>query len=177
MTADAAKPSVTSASSAARVARKGAGRYDAITFRACKPADSFADWKGVWVIAEHRRGKLADVTRELLGAARPMAAKLGHKVTAIVLGHQVTALGQQLLAAGADEVILAQHPTLRTPLARPSTDVINKLIEERKPNIVLIGATHTGRDISSRVAATIDAGMTADCTELDVDAINGELLL
>jgi electron transfer flavoprotein alpha subunit len=158
------------------VVRRGPGRYDAITFRACKPADSFADWKGVWVIAEHRDGKLADVTRELLGAARPMAAKLGHKVTAVVLGHQVTALGQQLLAAGADYVILAQHATLRTPLARPSTDVINKLIEERKPNIVLIGATHTGRDISSRVAATLDAGMTADCTELDVDAVNGELL-
>jgi electron transfer flavoprotein alpha subunit len=158
------------------VVRKGAGRYDAVTFRACKPAESFADWKGVWVIAEHRDGKLADVTLELLGAARPMAEKLGHKVTGVVLGHQVTALGQQLLAAGADEVILAQHPTLKTPLARPSTDVINKLIDERKPNIVLIGATHTGRDISSRVAATLDAGMTADCTELDVDPVNGELL-
>jgi electron transfer flavoprotein alpha subunit len=156
--------------------RKGPSRYDALQFRACKPAENFADWKGVWVIAEHRDGKLADVTRELLGAARPMAEKLGHKVTAVALGHQITALGQQLLAAGADEVILAQHPVLKTPLARPSTDVINKLIEERKPNIVLIGATHTGRDISSRVAATLDAGMTADCTELDVDAINGELL-
>jgi electron transfer flavoprotein alpha subunit len=156
--------------------RKGAGRYDAVTFRACEPAKSFAEWKGVWVIAEHRDGKLADVTLELLGAARPMAEKLHHKVTAVVLGHQVTALGQQLLAAGADDVILAQHPILATPLARPSTDVLNRLIEERKPNIVLIGATHTGRDISSRVAATIDAGMTADCTELDVDAVNGELL-
>src|ERR1041385_1764028 len=165
-----------SAPSAKSAVRRGPGRYDAITFRACKPADSFADWKVVWIIAEHRDGKLADVTRELLGAARPMAEKLGHKVTAVVLGHQVPSLGQQLLAAGADDVILAQHPVLRTPLARPSTDVINKLIEERKPNIVLIGATHTGRDISSRVAATLDAGMTADCTELDVDPINGELL-
>src|ERR1041385_8342632 len=165
-----------SAPSAKSAVRRGPGRYDAITFPACKPADSFADWKGVWVIAEHRDGKLADVTRELLGAARPMAEKLGHKVTAVVLGHQVTSLGQQLLAAGADDVILAQHPILATPLARPSTDVLNRLIEERKPNIVLIGATHTARDISSRVAATIDAGMTADCTELDVDAVNGELL-
>ncbi|MFA5943948.1 MAG: FAD-binding protein [Candidatus Thermoplasmatota archaeon] len=155
---------------------KTPGRYDAVQFRACKPAESFADWKGVWVIAEHRDGKLADVTRELLGAARPMADKLGHKVTGVILGHQVTALGQQLLAAGADDVILAQHPVLKTPLARPSTDVIIRLIDERKPNIVLIGATHTGRDISSRVAATLDAGMTADCTELDVDAVNGELL-
>ncbi len=172
-----ASTSGTSAKSAETSSRRKApSRYDAVTFRACKPCESFADWKGVWVIAEHRDGVLADVTRELLGAARPMAEKLGHKVTALVLGHQVTALGQQLLAAGADEVLMAQHPVLKTPLARPCTDIINKLIQERKPNIVLIGATHTGRDISSRVAATIDAGMTADCTELDVDAVNGELL-
>ncbi|MEA3191392.1 MAG: electron transfer flavoprotein alpha subunit [Thermoplasmata archaeon] len=153
-----------------------AGRYDAVTFRACKPAGSFADWKGVWVVVEHRDGKLRDVTRELLGAARPMADKLGHKVTAVLLGSGVESLGKELVACGADAVLVAEHPVLRTPLARPSTDVINKLIEERKPNIVLIGATHTGRDISSRVAATLDAGMTADCTELDVDVVNGELL-
>ncbi|MEK6976574.1 MAG: FAD-binding protein [Candidatus Thermoplasmatota archaeon] len=158
-----------------RSRRKGS-RYDAIQFRACKPCDSFADWKGVWVIVEHRDGQLRPVTLELLGAARPMAEKLHHKVTAVILGHQVTDLAAQCLHAGADEVILAQHPVLKTPLARPSTDVLNALIEQHKPNIVLIGATHTGRDISSRVAATLDAGMTADCTELDVDAVNGELL-
>jgi electron transfer flavoprotein alpha subunit len=156
--------------------RKGPGRYDQVTFRACKPAESFADWKGVWVIVEHRDGKLRDVTLELLGAARPMAEKLGQKVTAVLLGHQVEAIARQLARAGADEVLVCDHPVLTTPLARPSTDVLNRLIGERKPNIVLIGATHTGRDISSRVAATIDAGMTADCTELDVDPINGELL-
>ncbi len=167
--------SAPSAQSAAR-GRKGASRYDRIEFRACKPAASFADWTGVWVIVEHRDGALRPVTLELLGAARPMAAKLGHKVTAVVLGHQVTDLAAKCLHAGADEVILAQHPALKTPLARPSTDVLNSLIEQHKPNIVLIGATHTGRDISSRVAATLDAGMTADCTELDVDPINGELL-
>ncbi|MEA3143863.1 MAG: electron transfer flavoprotein alpha subunit [Thermoplasmata archaeon] len=172
-----AAPTAVPAPSAPTAPRRSKGsRYDAIAFRACKPAESFADWKGVWVIVEHRDGKLRDVTLELLGAARPMADKLGHKVTAVLLGHKCAELPPRLLAAGADEVILAEHPMLATPLARPSTDVINKLIEERKPNIVLIGATHTGRDISSRVAATLDAGMTADCTELDVDAVNGELL-
>src|SRR5688500_10122357 len=100
----------------ARPARKGAGRYDAIQFRACKPAGSFADWKGVWVIAEHRDGKLADVTLELLGAARPMADKLHHKVTAVVLGHGVAQLADQLAAAGADEAIVCEHPVLKTPL-------------------------------------------------------------
>jgi electron transfer flavoprotein alpha subunit len=140
-----------------------------------KPCKDFAEWKGVWVIVEHRDGKLRDVTKELLGAARPMAEKLGHKVTAVVLGHG-TDFAKDLVQFGADEVLVCDHPILKTPLARPSTDVLNRLIAEKKPNIVLIGATHTGRDISSRVAATIDAGMTADCTELDVDTGNGELL-
>ncbi len=151
-------------------------RYDSVTFRACEPCKNFADWKGVWVIAEHRDGKLRDITIELLGAAKPMANKLKQEITAVILGSAVGDMPKQLIAAGADKVLVCDHPILKTPLARPSTDVLNKLIEERKPNIVLIGATHTGRDISSRVAATIDAGMTADCTELDVDAVNGELL-
>jgi len=151
-------------------------RYDAVAFRACEPCKDFSEWKGVWVIAEHRDGQLRDVTRELLGAARPMADKLGHKVTAVLLGYETGDMAQQLIAAGADEVLVCEHPILKTPLARPSTDVLNKVIASHKPNVVLIGATHTGRDISSRVAATIDAGMTADCTELDVDTGNGELL-
>ncbi len=151
-------------------------RYEAVTFRACEPCKDFAAWKGVWVIAEHRDGKLRDITLELLGAAKPMANKLKQDITAVILGHGLGDMPKQLVAAGADHVLVCEHPILKTPLARPSTDVLNRLIEERKPNIVLIGATHTGRDISSRVAATIDAGMTADCTELDVDAVNGELL-
>ncbi|MHB8632354.1 MAG: FAD-binding protein [Thermoplasmatota archaeon] len=159
---------------AAPVLRKS--RYDGVLFRACQPCSDFSAWRGVWVIADQRAGQIQDVTRELLGAARPMADKLGQPVTAVLLGHGVAGLAAELFAFGADEVVVAEHPILKTPLARPSTDVLNHLIEEGKPNIVLIGATHTGRDISSRVAATIDAGMTADCTELDVDAENGELL-
>ncbi len=105
-----------------------------------------------------------------------MAKKRGCKVTAVLLGYETGDMAQWLIEHGADDVIVCEHPILKTPLARPSTDVLVKLVKERKPEIVLIGATHTGRDISSRVAVKIDAGMTADCTELDVDTINGELL-
>jgi electron transfer flavoprotein alpha subunit len=156
--------------------RRATGRYEAIELRPAIVAANFTEWRGVWVIAEHRDGKFRDVTLELLGAARPMADKLNHDVTAVVLGQGVAGLSSQLLAAGADRVLVAEHPILKTPLARPSADVLSRLIKERKPNIVLIGATHTGRDISSRVAVHVDAGMTADCTELDVDPGNGELL-
>ena len=156
--------------------RVGKSRYDAIALHPAKAVSSFADWKGVWVIVEQRDGNLRDVTLELLGAARPMADKLHQKLVAVLLTHDAGDMPKRLLASGADEVLVCEHPILKTPLARPSADVLTRLIGERKPNIVLIGATHTGRDVSSRVAVQVDAGMTADCTELDVDAGNGELL-
>ncbi len=150
-------------------------RYDHIELRPAIVADLDA-YKGVWVIVEQRQGKVQDVTLELLGAARPMAAKLGCEVTAVLLCDEPGEMPDQLIGQGADKVIVARNPILKTPLARPSTDVLVQMVKEQKPEIVLIGATHTGRDVSSRVAVKIDAGMTADCTELDVDAHNGELL-
>lgn len=151
-------------------------RYDAITLKPAAEPESLDDYDGVWVIVEQREGKVQDVTMELLGAARPMADKLNTEVTALLLCHEPGDMVDQLASHGADNVIVCQNPILKTPLARPSTDVIAKLVKERKPDVVLIGATHTGRDVSSRVAVKIDAGMTADCTELDVDPLNSELL-
>ncbi|HLF16598.1 MAG TPA: hypothetical protein VI796_04105, partial [Candidatus Thermoplasmatota archaeon] len=83
-------------------ARPRPQRYEAIRLRPAEPAASFAEWKGIWVIAEHRGGRFHDVTLELLGAAGPMAEKLHQKVTAILLGHETSDLAGQLLAAGAD---------------------------------------------------------------------------
>lgn len=150
-------------------------RYDRIELHPAEAAN-LDDYKGVWVIVEQRQDRVQDVTLELLGAARPMAEKLGCEVTAVLLCESAGDMPEALIAHGADKVIVAADPILKTPLARPSTDVLVRLVKERKPEIVLIGATHTGRDVSSRVAVKIDAGMTADCTELDVDAHNGELL-
>jgi electron transfer flavoprotein alpha subunit len=154
---------------------KTKSRYASIELRPAKAVENFDDYRGVWVIVEQRQGKVQDVTLELLGAGRPMADKRNVHLTAVLLGYQTGDMAEGLIAAGADEVIICEHPILKTPLARPSADVLTRLIKERKPEIVLIGATHTGRDISSRVAVKVDAGMTADCTELDVDD-NGELL-
>ncbi len=155
---------------------KQKSRYDSIELRPAKAVDSFDEYQGVWVIVEQREGQIQDVTRELLGAARPMAEKLDTEVTAVLLCHEPGNMVEECIAYGADKVIVCQHPILKTPLARPSTDVLAKIVKERKPDVVLIGATHTGRDVSSRVAVKIDAGMTADCTELDVDPLNSELL-
>ncbi len=150
-------------------------RYDAISLKPAAAA-KLEDYDGVWVIVEQREGQVQDVTMELLGAAGPMADKLNTEVTALLLCDEPGDMPEALAQHGADKVIICRDPILKTPLARPSTDVIAKLVKERKPDVVLIGATHTGRDVSSRVAVKIDAGMTADCTELDVDPLNSELL-
>ncbi len=151
-------------------------RYANIELKPAAEPESLDDYEGVWVIVEQREGNVQDVTRELLGAAIPMAEKLNTTVTALLLGHETGDMAERLITYGADKVVRCHHPILNTPLAQPSTDVIAKLVKERRPTVVLIGATHTGRDVSSRVAVKIDAGMTADCTELDVDSASGELL-
>ncbi len=152
------------------------GHYDAIVLKEAEVAANFDDWRGIWVIVEQREGQVRDVTFELLGAARPMADKLNVNVTAVLLCDKAGKMPKQLQEKGADEIIVVEHPQLATPLARPSADVLTQLINDRKPEIVLIGATHTGRDISSRIAVTVEAGMTADCTELDVEEHSRELL-
>ncbi|MGB1697289.1 MAG: FAD-binding protein [Thermoplasmatota archaeon] len=151
-------------------------RYDSVVLKPAEAVASFDEWRGIWVIAELHNGKIRDVTFELLGAGRPMADKLNVKLTAVVLGHELGDIPQQLAEGGADEVLIVDHPTLKTPLARPSADVLTEMINDHKPEVILIGATHTGRDISSRIAVTVEAGMTADCTELDVEAGSRELL-
>jgi electron transfer flavoprotein alpha subunit len=151
-------------------------RYDTLVLKPATPVDDFDEWRGVWVIAEHREGKVRDVTLELLGAARPMADKINVDVTAVLLCDKVGSMADRLVAGGADHVLVVEHAQLATPLARPCADVLSQLIHERKPEVVLIGATHTGRDISSRIAVDVEAGMTADCTELDVEPDGRELL-
>ncbi len=150
--------------------------YANVTLKEAAPAENFDDWRGIWVIVEHREGTVRDVTFELLGAARPMADKLNVDVTAVLLADDAGDMPDTLTAAGADKVLVVEHQWLKTSLARPSADVLTELINTRKPEIVLIGATHTGRDISSRIAVTVEAGMTADCTELDVEEHSRELL-
>jgi electron transfer flavoprotein alpha subunit len=150
--------------------------YADVVLKEAEVAENFEDWRGIWVIVEHREGTVRDVTFELLGAARPMADKLNVDVTAVLLCDKPGSMPDAISAAGADKVIVVEHSWLKTSLARPSADVLTELINDRKPEIVLIGATHTGRDISSRIAVTVEAGMTADCTELDVEEHSRELL-
>lgn len=126
-------------------------------------------YSGVWVLAETHDGKLADVTLELVSEGRKLADELGTEVSLVLAGHNVEPLGQVAAQYGADKVYLVEHETLAQYRTDPFTSVICGLINKYKPEIVLIGATTMGRDLASRIAARIGAGLTADCTGLAID--------
>lgn len=132
--------------------------------------------KGVWVFAEQREGNLLNVGLELLGEGRKIADKLGVELTAVLLGHRIEALAGRLIKYGADRVIYAEHELLATYTTDAYTGVICELINERKPEIMLLGATSIGRDLAPRISARIHTGLTADCTKLDLDLENRRLI-
>ena len=137
---------------------------------------NIADYKGVWVFAEQRNGELQKVSLEILGEGRRLADELGVNLTAVLLGNNVACLADILGEHGADEVLVAEHEELENYTTDGYTKVICDLANERKPGILFIGATFIGRDLGPRVAARLSTGLTADCTSLEVDVTNGDLL-
>ena len=137
---------------------------------------NIADYKGVWVFAEQREGELQKVSLELLGEGRKIADKLGVKLTALLLGHNIKDLANTLGEHGADDVLVCDNKLLEHYTTDGYTKVICELASERKPGILFIGATFIGRDLGPRVAARLSTGLTADCTQLDVEVSNGDLL-
>lgn len=127
-------------------------------------------YKGVWVFIEQKKGKIQSISFELLGKARELAAKLNTSVSAAFLGNRIEIEAQELIFCGADTVYLVEASQLANYQDEPYTNVLIKLINKYKPEIVLCGATSIGRSLISRVAVKINAGLTADCTGLDIDS-------
>ncbi len=134
-----------------------------------KPIPDFSDHSGVWVLVEHHQGRLHPVSLELLGRARGLAQDLGQEVAALLLGRNVEGLCPALIAGGADTVHLAEHDLLENYLTLPWAKAAARVIRQAKPEILLIGATHQGRDLAPRLARRLGLGLTADCTELAID--------
>jgi len=126
-------------------------------------------WAGVWVLAEREGNDFAPVVYELLAKARSLGDELGEVVTAIVLGAGVTSTPNGLIAAGADKVIVVDHPKLEHALIEPHMRTLVELVVNRKPAILLAGATTLGRSVMPAVAAVLETGLTADCTALAID--------
>jgi len=133
-------------------------------------------WKGIWVFAEQEEGCLSEVSLELLSAARTLAERKGEvEVSAVLLGHRVESLVDPLLRYGADRVFLADHPCLEKYLILPYTRVLGDLIARNRPEIFLLPATHLGSDLAPRVAGRVNTGLSAHCTQLDLND-RGELM-
>ncbi|MFO7768756.1 MAG: electron transfer flavoprotein subunit alpha/FixB family protein [bacterium] len=122
----------------------------------------------VWVAAEMGDDRPADVSLELLGKARELADRLGVPLAAVLMGHQVRESAPTLINHGADRVYLANHRLLDPYQTSAHARVLIDLIREHRPQILLYGATSVGRDLAPRVASAVKAGLTADCTDLEI---------
>ncbi len=125
----------------------------------------------VWVFAEQEDGTLHDVALELCGKARELADTLGVGTAAVLPGAGVRPLAERLIAHGADRVYVVDDDRLGHYQTGSYADVFCQLIEKHQPQIVIYGATPTGRDLAPRVASAVRAGLTADCTDLQISDV------
>lgn len=126
------------------------------------------DYKGVFVFAQQVDHKINDVALELLGKAKQLAGDLDTDVTAVLIGSSVKELAVKLAVYGADRIIVVDDPELEHYRTEPYTHALASVINEFRPEIVLVGATAIGRDLGPTVSARVQTGLTADCTQLDI---------
>lgn len=126
------------------------------------------EYKGVYIYAQQVDNKLSDIAFELVGKAKELAADLNTEVTAVLLGSNVKALVTELGEYGADKVIVVDNPALETYRTEPYAQALVSVINEYKPEIMLVGATAIGRDLGPTVSARVKTGLTADCTKLEI---------
>ncbi|CCZ80122.1 electron transfer flavoprotein subunit alpha/FixB family protein [Odoribacter laneus] len=135
-----------------------------------------SQYKDVYVFVEQREGVIQPVAFELLGKARELADQLSQNVVAILAGYGIAEKAPELIAYGADSVLCIDAPELVYYITEPYAQAVTKVVEERKPSILLIGATTIGRDLGPRLSARLETGLTADCTGLDISE-EGDLMM
>lgn len=126
------------------------------------------EWKGILVFCEHYKGKIHNVTFELLGKAKELASVTKQEVLAIMIGSGIKESARELYCFGADKVYVYDNPALENFLIEPYTNVFEDFINRIKPSSILVGATNVGRSLAPRVAARMHTGLTADCTSLEM---------
>jgi electron transfer flavoprotein alpha subunit len=125
-----------------------------------------AEYKGVMIIAEAANDKLVNISGELLGCARKLAAELGEEVSAVLLGDRVAGFANELIALGADKVYVAEDAQLKDYQTATYVAVMEKLVKETSPRILLMGQTAMGRDLAPRLAFRLGTAATTDCIDL-----------
>ncbi len=136
-----------------------------------------SNYKHVYVFAEQRDGQIQPVALELLGKARDLADVLEEKVVAVLLGSNIKDKAKDLIAYGADEVVVMDNPLLKDYITEEYSQAIYQLIEAFRPSIFLFGATTIGRDLGPRLSARLETGLTADCTKLEISEDTKELMM
>ena len=145
------------------------GPEGCITFEEeAKPVCRKEEWRGIAVFAEQRRGKIHPVSLELLGKAKELAAVIDHPVPAVLIGSGVDEAAKQLLAHGADEIYVYDDKAFADFVISPYANAFTDFIRRIKPSSILVGATSLGRSLAPKVAARVRAGLTADCTMLEM---------
>ncbi|MCC8190732.1 MAG: electron transfer flavoprotein subunit alpha [Planctomycetes bacterium] len=145
-------------------------KFGAVALTKAEKADvvNLADYQGVWVFGEQIDGVIQGVVHELIGKGRELADKLGVPLTVLVLGHEMDEACRELLEYPVDAVLQVDDPALKHYASEPYAQVVTDLINRRKPEIFLAGATAIGRSFLARVAVSAHTGLTADCTGLDI---------
>ncbi len=137
---------------------------------------NLSDYNDVWIIGEVIDNKIHPVTVELIGEGKKLAEKINKKLNVVILGYGIKETAEKLLHYGVDKVLYLEQELLREFNTEAYSKSVSDLILERKPEIVLLGATSIGRDIGPRIAAKVGTGLTADCTKLEIDETDGKLL-
>ena len=132
------------------------------------------EFQDIWVFCEQRDGKLMNTDFELISEGRKLADELGSKLYGVLLGDNVQGIAKELGGYGADKVIVCEDPALKVYTTDAYTKVLCEVAMDKKPEVILIGASNIGRDLGPRCAARLHTGLTADCTHLDID-MNGYL--
>ncbi|WAW15136.1 acryloyl-CoA reductase electron transfer subunit beta [Peptostreptococcus equinus] len=130
------------------------------------------EFKDIWVFCEQRHGKMMNTNFELISEGRKLADERGSNLIGVILGHNIEHLAKELGGYGADKVIVCDSEELQDYTTDAYTKVFCDLVMDKKPEVVLIGASFIGRDLAPRCAARLHTGLTADCTHLDIDMNN-----
>ncbi len=135
------------------------------------------NYKDVLVYIEQRHGEIQTVSLELLGIGKTLAEKLNVNLNACIVGNNIKNLAKELAYYGANKVYVVDNQILENYVNEPYTKALATVINDVKPEIVLVGATSIGRDLAPRVSSRVHTGLTADCTNLDIDSETNNLLM
>ncbi len=126
-------------------------------------------YKNVFVFLETREDKLLRPALEMIGVGKTIANKVNEKLYCVILGSDLKDMADEAVSYGCDVVLGAESPDLKTFRTMPYSHIVSNFVKSEKPNIFLIPATRNGRDLASRIAVSCQAGVTADCTEIDIE--------